>query len=57
RIVLDFELVPVVPMPRRAFQGWRYLKPEDAPPDLSTLGEAAELPAHLRTKLVNLGAW
>lgn len=57
RIVLDLELVPVVPTPKRAFQGWRYLKPEDAPADLESLGNACELPFHLRTKLVNLGAW
>jgi len=57
RIVLDPELVPVVPMPRRAFQGWRYLSEEDAPKDLAALGDAADLPAALRTKLVDLGAW
>lgn len=57
RIVLDPELVPVVPMPRRAFQGWRYLSAEDAPNDLAGLGDAANLPAKLRTKLVDLGAW
>ena len=57
RIVLDAELVPVVPTPKRAFQGWRYLKPEDAPVDLSSFGDAQNLPAHIRTKLVNLGAW
>lgn len=57
RIVLDPDLVPVVPMPRRAFQGWRYLKIEDAPKDLAALGDAADLPAKLRTKLVDLGAW
>lgn len=32
-IVLSRELVPVVPRPRAAFQGWRYLNPEDAPED------------------------
>ena len=57
QIVLDTDLVPVVPTPKRAFQGWRYLKPEDAPMDLSDLGGAGELPAHIRTKLVELGAW
>ncbi len=57
RIVLHPDLVPVVPVPKRAFQGWRYFKPEDAPADLSDIGDAANLPASLRTKLVNLGAW
>ena len=33
-IMLDRTLVAVRPVPRRAFQGWRYLGVEDAPPDL-----------------------
>ena len=33
-IVLDAALVPVRPVPRRAFQGWRYLAADDAPADL-----------------------
>ncbi len=33
-IVLAPELVATRPQPRRAFQGWRYLKPEDAPADM-----------------------
>jgi hypothetical protein len=57
RIVLDPTLVPVVPQPKRAFQGWRYLAIDDAPADLSKIGDAVELPAHLRTKLVDIGAW
>lgn len=57
RIVLSPDLVPVVPTPKRAFQGWRYLKPEDAPADLSSLGDAENLPHHIRTKLVDLGVW
>ncbi len=57
RIVLESGLVPVVPTPKRAFQGWRYLKAEDAPQDLQDVGNVADLPASIRTKLVNLGAW
>ncbi len=57
RIVLAPELVPVVPTPKRAFQGWRYLNTEDAPADLSSIGDADTLPAHIRTKLVELGVW
>lgn len=56
-IVMDPELVPVVPTPRRAFQGWRYLQPEDAPEDLTGPGSGEDLPPALRMKLVNLGAW
>lgn len=57
RIVLVPGLIPVLPTPKRAFQGWRYLKPEDAPKDLQDLGDVADLPASIRTKLVNIGAW
>lgn len=57
RIVLESELIPVIPTPKRAFQGWRYLKPEDAPADLASMGGAGDLPAYLRNKLIELGAW
>ena len=55
-IVSDPELVRVVPTPRRPFQGWRYLKPEDAPRDL-TPREAREapLPASLSAALAEIG--
>lgn len=56
RIVLDPQLIAVEPAPRRAFQGWRYLAVDDAPKDLSLSG-GDTLPAHLRTRLVEIGAW
>jgi hypothetical protein len=34
RIVFKPKIIRVRPTPRRAFQGWRYLEEEDAPPDL-----------------------
>ena len=40
-IEVDAELVPTLPLACRPFQGWRYLLPEDAPPDRSTLTEPA----------------
>src|SRR5947209_19232169 len=37
-VTLDPTPVRVAPTPRRAFQGWRYLEPNDAPPDLTAAG-------------------
>ncbi len=54
-IVLDAEIVPVVPQPRRPFQGWRYLRPEDAPRDLDAASAAAELPPKLMAELSDIG--
>ena len=56
-LYLDPQLVRTVPQPRRAFQGWRYLEPRDAPADLSEAQGGADLPEHLRRQLVELGAW
>ena len=56
-ILMKPELIPVVPTPRRAFQGWRYLQAEDAPMDLKGAAGGADLPPQLRAKLVDIGAW
>jgi hypothetical protein len=48
--------VLTAPMPRRPFQGWRYLSVADAPPDLAESG-AAEMPTDLAKQLRELGAW
>ncbi len=55
-IVLDPELVPVAPSPKRPFQGWRYLGPDDAPDDVdpARAGEAA-LPPALSVALAEIG--
>lgn len=53
-ILLKPLLIPTEAQPRRAFQGWRYLKPEDAPADLSAR-RAGETPPALRAKLAELG--
>ena len=55
RLIFDPELVLVRPTPRRAFQGWRYLNAEDAPPDLETGDGSAELPSKMRNELAELG--
>ena len=33
-ILTDTEIIPTIPSPKRAFQGWRYLKAEDTPADI-----------------------
>ncbi|MGI9407955.1 MAG: DUF1489 family protein [Hyphomicrobiaceae bacterium] len=54
-IVFNAQLIPVRPVPRRPFQGWRYLNTEDAPPDLSDGGPAAmDMPPAMRVELAEL---
>lgn len=57
-MVLEPEIIRVAPALRRPFQGWRYLKPEDAPPDLprGRAGEA-DLPPELRAQLAEIGVF
>ena len=55
RIILHKDLIPVRPIPRRAFQGWRYFDPEDAPPDLSKAMRKADIPPEMRNQLAELG--
>lgn len=56
RLILDPAVVPTDWQPRRAFQGWRYLKPADAPVDIGD-GHTAllEMPQQLRRDLAELG--
>lgn len=56
-ILMDPELIPVAPKPRRAFQGWRYLQDGDQPADLTGVETDADLPAAFMAKLIDLGAW
>ena len=55
-VTVDPNIVRVAPTPRRAFQGWRYLQPADAPQDLSpeVFGDA---PPELARTLREIGAW
>ncbi len=55
-IVVKPGLIRVAETPKRAFQGWRYLPTEDAPPDLrvSRSGETA-LPPALSAALAEIG--
>ncbi|MFV3130752.1 DUF1489 family protein [Niveispirillum sp. KHB5.9] len=55
RMLMDPELIETQAMPKRPFQGWRYLKPEDAPPDLAEGQGGDALPEHLLAELRALG--
>lgn len=56
RLVLGPDVVPTRWQPRRPFQGWRYLKVEDAPPDLDGVGDnPSDLPEEMRKELAELG--
>jgi len=56
RLMLDSELVATRPQPRRPFQGWRYLKVDDAPIDFGVYNSNnQDLPASMRAELVELG--
>jgi hypothetical protein len=55
-VTLQPEAIRVAPTPRRAFQGWRYLEPKDAPEDLPH-DLVGEIPADLARQLRELGAW
>lgn len=55
RIVMEARLVLTEWQPRRAFQGWRYLKADDAPADLNEGSGIHALPPELRIQLANLG--
>lgn len=61
-LILDPELVLTVPRAKRAFQGWRYLPPEDAPADLGAAGAEIQStdggeppPAEVLAELKELG--
>jgi len=55
-LVLDVAVVRTEPAPRRAFQGWRYLDPADAPRDLVKGREREEkLPDDLARALADIG--
>ncbi len=55
-LVLAPEVVETALQPRRPFQGWRYLKPEEAPRDLHLTGSGiSDMPLELRRELAELG--
>ncbi len=56
-IYTDTKVIPTQPLPMRAFQGWRYLKPENTPADLDAIasGEARLSHAQEEQALRELG--
>ena len=54
RIKVKRPLIPTAPRTCKPFQGWRYLDPERAPPDLSK-GDTADMPAEMAAELKRLG--
>ncbi len=56
-IVLDDAVIRTEPVPRRPFQGWRYLPTENAPRDLPAArqNDAADLPPALSAALAEIG--
>ena len=56
RLVMEPKLIAVSPRPMRPFQGWRYLDPNSAPPDLGKAAESvAAMPEPMRRELRDLG--
>jgi len=56
RLVMEPKLIAVAPRPMRPFQGWRYLDPKSAPPDLGkAAASVAAMPEPLRRELRELG--
>jgi len=55
-IRMEPTLIPTIPRPRSAFQGWRYLAAGDAPQDIGAApGDEPGLPPGLREALARFG--
>ena len=56
QLVLAPTVIETQLQPRRPFQGWRYLKGEEAPADLASLGSGLDhMPDDLKRELAELG--
>ena len=57
RLVMQPKVIAVAPRPMRPFQGWRYLKVDAAPPDLTRTSASglAAMPEPMRRELRELG--
>ena len=54
-IIMAPDMVRTLPRPKSPFQGWRYLDPKDAPPDLESGGFAEGGSVELAEELARLG--
>lgn len=54
-IIMSPNMVRTIPRPKGPFQGWRYLQPKDAPPDLESGGFDEEGSTELAEELARLG--
>lgn len=55
-ILCALPMIPVVPRRHRAFQGWRYFKAKDAPPDMTrSQMKKGAIPPELMEELADLG--
>jgi hypothetical protein len=53
-LVFDPTIIRVEPRAKKAFQGWRYLEPADAPPDLGSHAITTDMPDSMRRALAAL---
>lgn len=54
-ILTDTEITPTIPTPKRPFQGWRYLKAEDAPENLPQNADGEDADPALIAELKEAG--
>ncbi|HUK58943.1 MAG TPA: DUF1489 domain-containing protein [Stellaceae bacterium] len=54
-VKLEAKVTPTEYQPRRAFQGWRYLAPKEAPHDLPKGKRGTEMPSGMARELRELG--
>jgi hypothetical protein len=54
-VKLEAKIVPTLTQPRRAFQGWRYFTPEEAPADRPKGKRGSDMPPSMARELRELG--
>lgn len=55
-IIMDREIISTRPVPKQAFQGWRYLEPNSSPKDYNfNFSPKDELPVDIATEIDKFG--